>query len=72
MKNINFIIILFVFLCSCSLDKSKNLDVQNVNLDYMKFTNIKNRFSYEEYKLLIINYGTNKKFPDISSINEKN
>ena len=66
MKNTIFIILLSIFLFSCSAyNESKNLSIQNPQLANSKFTNINNDFSYQEYKSLIVEYGKNSKFPDI-------
>tara|TARA_B100000073_G_C23708933_1_gene563453 strand:+ start:868 stop:1071 length:204 start_codon:yes stop_codon:yes gene_type:complete len=66
MKNTIFIILLSIFLFSCSsYDESKNLNIQNAQLAHSKFNNINNDFSYQEYKSLIVEYGKNSKFPDI-------
>ena len=66
MKNVNFIILSFIFLFSCtSYNESKNLNKQNSQLAHSKFSNINNDFSYEEYKSLVVEYGKNSKFPDL-------
>ena len=67
MKNVIFAILSFVLLFSCTSYKgSKNLDIQGAQLAHSKYTNIDNNFSYQEYKSLIVDYGKNSKFPDIS------
>ena len=66
MKNIIFLILLFSLLFSCtSYNQSKELNNQSAQLAHSKFTNVKNNFSYDEYKSLIVEYGKNSKFPDI-------
>ena len=66
MKNIIFIILLFILLFSCtSYNQSKNINMNQTQLSHSKFTNINNDFSYKEYKSLIVEYGKNSKFPDI-------
>ena len=66
MKNIFFIISLFILLFSCtSYDKSKNININQNQLSHSKFTNINNDFSYKEYKSFIAEYGKNSKFPEI-------
>ena len=67
MKNIIFTILSFILLFSCtSYNESKNLNIESAQLAHSKFTNIKNNFSYQEYKALIVDYGKNSKFPDIN------
>ena len=67
MKNIIFAILSFILLFSCtSYNESKNLNIQSAQLAHSKFNNIKNNFSYDEYKSLIIDYGKNSEFPDIN------
>tara|TARA_B100001250_G_C19148027_1_gene506757 strand:+ start:102 stop:308 length:207 start_codon:yes stop_codon:yes gene_type:complete len=67
MKNIIFLILLFSLLFSCtSYNQSKELNNQSAQLAHSKFTNVKNNFSYDEYKSLIVEYGKNSKFPDIN------
>tara|TARA_X000000368_G_scaffold361364_1_gene305550 strand:+ start:326 stop:532 length:207 start_codon:yes stop_codon:yes gene_type:complete len=67
MKNIIFIILSFFLLLSCSSDnESKKLDIQKMQLAHSKFMNLNNNLSYEEYKSLLVDYGKNGKFPDIS------
>ena len=67
MKNIIFAILSFILLFSCtSYKESKNLDIQNAQLAHSKYNNIDNNLSYQEYKSLIVEYGKNSKFPDIS------
>ena len=67
MKNIIFLILLFRLLFSCtSYNQSKELNNQSAQLAHSKFTNVKNNFSYDEYKSLIVEYGKNSKFPDIN------
>jgi len=67
MKNIIFAILSFVLLFSCtSYNESKNLNIQSAQLAHSKFSNINNNLSYQEYKSLIVDYGKNSKFPDIS------
>ena len=66
MKNIIFIILLFILLFSCTfINESKNLNIEKAQLAHSKFSNINNDFSYQEYKSLIVEYGKNSKFPDI-------
>jgi len=67
MKNIIFTILSFILLFSCtSSNESKNLDIQSAQLAHSKYSNIDNNLSYQEYKSLIVEYGKNSKFPDIS------
>ncbi len=67
MKNIIFTILSFILLFSCTSSKeSKNLDIQSAQLAHSKYNNIDNNLSYQEYKSLIVEYGKNSKFPDIS------
>ena len=67
MKNIIFAILSFILLFSCtSYKESKNLNIQSAQLAHSKFSNINNNLSYQEYKSLIVDYGKNSKFPDIS------
>ena len=67
MKNIIFAILSFILLFSCtSYNESKNLNIQSAQLAHSKFSNINNNLSYQEYKSLIVDYGKNSKFPDIS------
>ena len=67
MKNIFFLILLSSLIISCSsYNQSKELNNQSAQLAHSKLSNVKNDFSYDEYKLLIIEYGKNSKFPDIS------
>ena len=67
MKNIIFIFLSFTFIFSCSnYNKSENLNTEKAQLAYSKFNNINNELSYNEYKLLIIKYGKNSKYPDIN------
>ena len=67
MKNIIFAILSFVLLFSCtSYNESKNLNIQSAQLAHSKFNNINNNLSYQEYKSLIVDYGKNSKFPDLS------
>ena len=67
MKNIIFAILSSTLLFSCtSYNESKNLNIESAELAHSKFTNINNNFSYQEYKSLIVDYGKNSKFPDIS------
>ena len=66
MKNIIFIILLFILLFSCtSYNESKNLESQKAQIAHSKFSNLSNNLSYQEYKSLIVEYGNNSKFPDI-------
>tara|TARA_B100001123_G_scaffold375564_1_gene441655 strand:+ start:342 stop:545 length:204 start_codon:yes stop_codon:yes gene_type:complete len=66
MKNIIFIIPLSILLFSCtSYNESKNLNTEKAKLAHIKFTNINNDFSYQEYKSLVVEYGKNSKFPEI-------
>jgi len=66
MKNIIFIILLFILLFSCtSYNQSKNINMNQTQLSHSKFTNINNDFSYKEYKSFIVKYGKNSKFPEI-------
>ena len=66
MKNIIFIILLFILLFSCtSYNQSKNINMNQTKLSHSKFTNINNDFSYKEYKSFVIEYGKNSKFPEI-------
>ena len=66
MKNIFFIIALFILLFSCtSYNESKNLNTEKAKLAHSKFTNIYNEFSYQEYQSLVVEYGKNSKFPEI-------
>ena len=66
MKNIIFIILLSILLFSCtSYNESKTLNIQSAQLAHSKLNNIKNDFSYDEYKSLIVEYGKNSKFPEI-------
>ena len=66
MKNIIFIILLFILLFSCtSYNQSKNINMNQTQLSHSKFTNINNDFSYQEYQSLIAEYGKNSKFPEI-------
>ena len=68
MKNISILILLFIFLFSCSsYNASKEINIQSAKLAHSKFNNIKNNFSYEVYKSLIVEYGKNSKFPDIKN-----
>ncbi len=67
MKNIFFIILLFFINFSCtSYNENKNVNIKNAEIAKVKFDNMENNFSYEEYKSLIITYGQNQKFPDIN------
>ena len=67
MKNIIFTILSSILLFSCtSYNESKDLNIQSAQLAHSKFNNIKNNFSYDEYKSLIIDYGKNSEFPDIN------
>ena len=67
MKNIIFAILSSILLFSCSsYNDSKDLNIQGAQLAHSKFNNIKNNFSYDEYKSLIIDYGKNSEFPDIN------
>ena len=67
MKNITFIIVSFTLIISCSFNnESKKINNQSTQLVHSKFSNINNNLSYNEYKSLIIDYGKNGKFPDIS------
>ena len=67
MKNIIFTILSSILLFSCtSYKESKDLNIQSAQLAHSKFTNMNNNFSYQEYKSLIVEYGKNSKFPDIS------
>jgi enhancing lycopene biosynthesis protein 2 len=67
MKNIIFAILSFILLFSCtSYNESKNLNIESAQIAHSKFTNINNNLSYQEYKSLIVDYGKNSKFPDIS------
>ena len=67
MKNIIFAILSFVLWFSCtSYNESKNLNIQSAQLAHSKSSNINNNLSYQEYKLLIVDYGKNSKFPDIN------
>jgi len=67
MKNIIFAIFSCILLFSCtSYNESKDLNIQSTQLVDSKFKNINKDFSYDEYKLLIVEYGKNKEFPDIN------
>ena len=67
MKNIIFTILSFILLFSCtSSNESTNINIQNAELAHSKFMNLNNNLSYEEYKSLLVDYGKNGKFPDIS------
>ena len=61
------VLLLPIFLpFSCtSFNQSKNLNIKNAQISHSKFNNINNDFSYEKYKLLIVDYGKNSQFPDI-------
>ena len=66
MKNVTITILLSILLFSCtSYNESKSLNIQSAQLAHSKLNNIKNDFSYDEYKSLIVEYGKNSKFPDI-------
>ena len=66
MKNITLTLLLSILLFSCtSYNESKNLNIKSAQLTHSKFNNMKNDFSYKEYKSLIIEYGKNSKFPDL-------
>ena len=67
MKYLTLLILSFFLLLSCtSFNQSKDLNIQNANEAYSKFHNISNNLSYDEYKLLVVEYGINSKFPDIN------
>ena len=67
MKNIIFAILLSILLFSCtSYNESKDINIQSAQLAHSKFNNINNNFSYKEYKLLIVEYAKNSKFPNIN------
>ncbi len=66
MKNIFYIFLSFIFLLSCSSYNQNNLNVQSAQLAHSKFNNIDNNFSFEEYKSLIVKYGMNNEYPDIT------
>tara|TARA_B100000700_G_scaffold322909_1_gene425475 strand:+ start:1110 stop:1313 length:204 start_codon:yes stop_codon:yes gene_type:complete len=66
MKNIILIISLCFFLFSCSSNnQSKNFNIKRAELAYSKLSNIKNNLTYEDYKMLVIEYGENNKFPEL-------
>ncbi len=66
MKYLFILLLPFLFLFSCkSLNQSNDLNIKNAQISHSKFNNINNDFSYKEYKLLIVDYGKNSKFPDI-------
>ena len=67
MRNLIFIFLSFIFIFSCtSYNKSENLNIESSQLAHSKFININNDLVYDEYKTLIIKYGKNSKYPDIS------
>ena len=67
MKNIIFILFSLIFLFSCATyNESKSLNTEDGQLAHSKFSNLNNNFSYDEYKLLIIKYGKNGKYPNIN------
>ena len=67
MRNLIFTILSLALLFSCtSHNETKNLNIQSAQLAHSKYNNINNDFSYQEYKSLIVEYGKNSKFPDIS------
>ena len=66
MKTKFFVILLLILLFSCTThDDSKILNSQKAELAHSKFTNLKNDYSYNKYKLLIVEYGKNSKIPEI-------
>jgi len=66
-RNLIFIFLSFIFIFSCtSYNKSENLNIKSSQLAHSKFININNDLVYDEYKTLIIKYGKNRKYPDIS------
>jgi len=67
MKNLILMLSSLIFLFSCSsLDESESLNLKKAQLAHSKYNNINNDFSYNEYKSLIIKYGKNNKYPNIS------
>ena len=67
MKNIIVTISSFILLFSCTAyNENKNLNVKSAQQAHSKFSDINNDLSYEEYTSLIVEYGKNNKFPDIS------
>ena len=67
MRNLILIFLSFIFIFSCSSNnQSKNLNNESAQLAHSKLININNNLLYEEYKSLIIKYGKNSEYPDIS------
>ena len=66
MKEIIFIILLFLVLSCAPYNESKKVNNEKAEAAYSKFNNMKNDLSYDEFKSLIITYSQNKKFPDIN------
>ncbi len=66
MKNsiLIFLICSFIFSCSAN-DKASKLNIKNAEIAHSKFSNLNEELSYNEYKLLIIEYGKNFNYPEI-------
>ena len=66
MKNTICILLSFIFLLSCTSYNQNNLNVKSAQLAHSKFNNINNNFTFDEYKSLIVKYGMNNEYPDIT------
>jgi len=64
MKNY-FIIIILIFLFSCSFNKSE-IGIANLN-NLQKDIDSSKEYSFEEYVNLLLNISKSKKYPDINS-----
>ena len=61
-----FIIIIFIFLVSCSFNESE-LGVTNNNISQNDI-NFSKEYTFEEYVNLLLNKNKSKKYPDINNI----
>ena len=61
-----FIIIIFIFLVSCSFNESE-LGVTNNNISQNEI-NFSKEYTFEEYVNLLLNKKKSKKYPDINNV----
>mgnify|MGYP001156097378 CR=1 FL=1 len=70
MKIINFLILILIFITSCSMDTYSGLWNKKINEQQLSNINVEDidkDISFEEYKDIVIKYGKYNEFPNINN-----